>query len=274
MKYYRLTSSLLMGLILVITCFFIHPSYGLEDIISSDAYVDYDGDDEGWESEEERISDPFKSYNRPIFKFNNTIATYVLNPLSKAYDLLVPRKAQSSINNLFSNIRMPERFFNNLFQAKFKAAFTEMGRFLINSSLGLGGFFDPARAIFKLEPHDEDFGQTLGYYGMGAGPYIVWPLLGPSSGRDTIGFVVDLAFSPFTWFSILDLEPDEVFTGLRGLRHSNDYSYTVRDSYEGIMEGAIDPYIALQHAYIQNRKKRLESRLKRKRRSSFRKEIF
>lgn len=220
-----------------------------QDITSSDDYVDYEDD---WDSDiEEEIPDPYESYNRVIFKFNNTVYDYLLTPISRGYDFLLPKKVRGRIDKLFSNIRMPIRFFNNLFQRKFSAASTEMNRFLINSTIGLGGLFDPAGSVFNLETHVEDFGQTLGHYGMGPGNYIVWPIVGPSGSRDSIGFIVDIAFSPLTWLSI---PREEVLA----VKYVNNYSYNVRDDYQDIIKQAIDPYISIQHAYTQNRKKKVE----------------
>ncbi|MBU4560725.1 VacJ family lipoprotein [bacterium] len=256
MKHCRLI--FLIGFVLLMFSFSVSTS-GAQDIISSDDYVGYHEDDQDFDIEETPdINDPYESYNRVIFKFNNTVYHYILNPVSQGYDFLLPKKVQSSIDKLFSNAKMPIRFFNNLFQGKFETASTEMGRFLINSTIGLGGLFDPARSVFNLEIHTEDFGQTLGYHGMGSGNYIVWPILGPSNGRDSIGFIVDIAFDPLTWLSILPVEPDEVFSGINGVRYVNGYSYNVRDNYEDIIKLAIDPYISMRHAYTWSRRKKVE----------------
>ncbi|MDP8234709.1 MAG: VacJ family lipoprotein [Candidatus Saelkia tenebricola] len=257
MKHYQIVLLLLLSNIFLIPCFFIHTSEAQDSTDILDDFNDYEEED--WEIEEAPvIHDPFASYNRLIFKLNDKIIYRILKPISKGYDLLVPKTVQNKINNAFSNIKMPIRFFNNIFQKKFNRASTELGRFAINTTIGLGGLFDPASSTFNLDQNTEDFGQTLGYYGCNTGRYIMWPFLGPSSGRDSIGFIVDLALNPLTWFYILDVEPEDLFTGLSALNHTNNYTYTARDNYNSITEQAIDPYIALQHAYVQNRKKNIE----------------
>lgn len=257
MKYYRLLF-LISALFLLV--FLPAHTASAQDIMGRDDYVDYGEDDWDLEIEEETpiISDPRESLNRAIFAFNAVVYKCTLTPASQGYDFLLPQKVQGSINNLFSNLAMPIRFFNNIFQGKRKGASTEMNRFLINSTLGLGGLFDPAESVFKLELRAEDFGQTLGYYGLGSGNYIVWPIVGPSNGRDSIGFIVDLVFSPLTWLSVLHTEPDELFTAMSAVRYLNNYSYNLRERYEGVIEQAIDPYAAIRHAYTHNRQKKIE----------------
>lgn len=257
MKYCRLL--FLVGVLFLLVSLPVH-TLSAQNIMGSADYVDYGEDDWDLEIEEDTpvINDPHESLNRAIFAFNSVVYRYTLTPISQGYDFLLPKKVQGSIDNLFSNLAMPIRFFNNIFQGKFEAASTEMNRFLINSTLGLGGFFDPAKAVFNLQLQAEDFGQTLGYYGVGSGSYIVWPIVGPSNGRDSIGFIVDFVFSPLTWLYILHTEPDELFTAMSALRYLNNYSYNLRERYEGVIRQAIDPYIAIQHAYTQNRQKKIE----------------
>ncbi len=215
--------------------------------------------DEEWDVNEESfiINDPFEKYNRFMFKINDKIYKNVFIPLSKGYDFLVPRKVQGSINNFAQFVGTPKRFFNNLFQKKPKSAFIELERLLINSTLGIGGLFNPAESLFNLEQQSEDFGQTLGVYDVDAGPYIVWPIIGPSTRREVIGLVGDYALNPFTWLFIYEVYPEDVFRGVSVAKRVNNYSYNVRDAYGRITESAIDPYIALQHAFIENRNKQI-----------------
>lgn len=242
----------LIGLCCPSTCF----AQGIKD---APEYAEEIFEDD-WDEEDETliINDPHEGFNRKMFKFNNWAYTRVFEPLSKGYDFLIPKKVQTHINKLFDNARFPVRFFNNLFQKKVKGATTELGRFVINSSVGIGGLFDPAKAAFKLEPYKEDFGQTLGFYNVNEGSYFVWPIFGPSTRRDTIGWIGDTALNPFTWFSIYDLDPEDVLFGVRVVKRVNNFSYNVRDSYNSIVDRAIDPYTALQHAYVQNRRKKIE----------------
>ena len=217
-----------------------------------------DGEDD-WESEEDVlvVNDPLREFNTAMFSFNDKVITYVFNPISKVYDAVIPRVAQKSINNIFLNIAAPKRFFNKLFQLKPKPAGIVAGRFLINSTIGLGGMFDPAKAAFKLEKQSEDFGQTLGHYGMGEGFYLVVPIMGPTTGRDILGYVGDAVFSPLTWFTYTDVDPEDAWTIAKYVRRVNNYSYNVRDNYERIVDDAFDPYTAIQHAYVQNRRKKI-----------------
>jgi len=219
---------------------------------------DFDIDDEWDEYDDSLVDDPYKKYNKFMFNINDKIYRNVFTPLAKGYDFLIPRRAQSSLNNVILFASTPKRFFNNLFQKKPKAAFIEFERLLINATLGIGGLFDPADRIFHLKRHSEDFGQTLAHYGAGAGPYFIWPIIGPSTRRDTIGTVIDNAFSPFFWFAIYDVEPEDGFRAFIATKRVNNYSYTVRDGYKRITDNAIDPYIALRNAYIQNRNKNIK----------------
>lgn len=152
---------------------------------------------------------------------------------------------------------MPVRFFNCLFQANFKGAGTEMLRFVINSTVGVAGFLDPAKSKFHIEKQDRDFGQTLGKYRMKSGTYIVWPFVGPSNTRDTIGFVGDTALDPITWVSYFFLKPIES-VGNYTYESVNGLSVDTGDTYESVTKPAIDPYIALQDAYLQNRLKKIK----------------
>lgn len=204
------------------------------------------------------ITDPLEPYNRFMFKFNDAVYNAIFNPVSDVYSFLLPEVLQGSIDNFFSNIGMPVKFFNNIFQTKFERASTEVGRFLINSTIGLGGFFDPAKSEFDLETHPEDFGQTLGHYGMDTGPYIVLPILGPSNARDMVGYIVDVPMDPLFWLSVLNAEPEEVYIWLPTLEYINNYSYNIRDNYESIVEEAIEPYVAIRNAHTQNRRRKIE----------------
>jgi len=219
---------------------------------------DFDIDDEWDEYEDYSISDPYEKYNRAMFNINDKIYRHVFTPLAMGYDFLIPRRAQKSLNNVFRFASTPKRFFNNLFQKKFKSSFIEFERLLINATIGIGGLFDPANHFFHLEQQTEDFGQTLGYYGVKPGPYIIWPIIGPSTSRDAFGLAGDTAFSPFFWFSIYDVDPEDVFRAFSATKRVNNYTYNVRSNYERITESAIDPYIALQHAYTQNREKSIK----------------
>ncbi len=202
------------------------------------------------------VKDPIRKYNRAIFGFNDKLYFYFMKPMYKGYNKVVPEKARLSVRKFFSNIRTPVRFFNCLFQGKFKGAGTELSRLVINTTLGLGGLFDPAKSQFNLEKQDEDFGQTLGKHGMGSNYYIQWPFLGPSNARDTIGFVGDVALDPLTLLTFFVSPYASI--GAKSYDTFNEVSIDRGETYENIVEPAIDPYIALQDAYTQNRIKKIK----------------
>ncbi|MCP5003670.1 MAG: VacJ family lipoprotein [Planctomycetes bacterium] len=204
------------------------------------------------------IKDPIQSYNRTVHTLNDKFYFYAAKPMCTGYNKVVPKAVQLCVRNFFSNIRMPGRLFNCLFQGKFKGAGTEGLRFVINTTIGGAGFTDPAQKYFHLEVQDEDFGQTLGHYKMENGIYIVWPLIGPSSVRGTIGFIGDIALNPFTIVSfIAPFAPPFTFMGVGAYGKFNEMALGKGETYESIVESAIDPYIAIQDSFIQNRNKKI-----------------
>jgi phospholipid-binding lipoprotein MlaA len=144
-------------------------------------------------------NDPWEGFNRAIFAFNEKVDIYFLRPVAVGWDFILPDLVQTGIRNVFSNIRFPIIFVNDLLQAKPIEASKDLGRFVLNSTVGIGGILDPAKDV-GLEGNDEDFGQTLGYWGVPPGPYLVLPFLGPSSPRDTIGLAADSATMPYPYF--------------------------------------------------------------------------
>ena len=139
--------------------------------------------------------DPWRVSNERIFNFNDFIDEIVVKPVARTYSLFVPRFGRQFIGNFFSNIDDINVFVNDLLQLKFDAAVSDSGRFLINSSIGLFGFFDVATG-FGLRKNEEDFGQTLAHWGAGTGPYVVLPMFGASNVRDSFGLVLDTLFNP------------------------------------------------------------------------------
>ena len=203
------------------------------------------------------VKDPLQPYNRAIFTFNDKAYHYFIKPIYTGYNSMIPEKARVSVRNFFTNVKMPVRFFNCLFQGEFKGAGTELTRFVINSTVGIAGFFDPAKSKFHLEKHERDFGQTLAKHKMHSGVYIVWPFLGPSTVRDTVGLAGDAALNPLSWISYFFLTPIEGF-GNYAYDTVNDISIDKGQTYESITKPAIDPYIAVQDAYVQNRIKKIK----------------
>lgn len=143
---------------------------------------------------ESNEGDPYEKMNRAMFNFNLKLDKYFAKPIAKGYRRVIPKPVRKGITNFFSNLREPIVIINDLFQGKFKQAGSDLGRFLMNSTVGLYGLFDVARKV-GLQKHDEDFGQTLGKWGAKQGPYLVLPFFGPSGVRDGFGLAVDLQFS-------------------------------------------------------------------------------
>lgn len=139
--------------------------------------------------------DPFESINKKVFVFNETVDKYFLKPVSKTYSLVTPDFIEKGVSNIFNNVNDLGMMINNLLQIKPLEALHDAGRILINSSVGIGGFFDVATKV-GLEKHEEDFGQTLGRWHVKSGPYIVLPFFGPSTIRDSFSLVVDSFLKP------------------------------------------------------------------------------
>lgn len=202
--------------------------------------------------EEVTISDPLQPVNRAFTTFNDRLYFWVLKPVATVYKTLLPPGVRQGIVNAFDNIRTPIRFFNNLFQGKPDHAVIEFERFLINSTLGIGGFFDIAKLHFGLDRKEEDFGQTLAVYKVQSGPYIVWPFLGPSTLRDSFGMIVDFCLDPLTYI----IPNWKVNLELKAGEKTNHTSMRIGE-YEDLKKSALDPYIAIRDAYIQNRQKKI-----------------
>ena len=197
--------------------------------------------------EETTIADPIEPVNRAMFVFNDKLYFWAFKPAAQGYNAVVPEPVRVSVKNFFKNVAMPVRFINSLFQGKFKSAGTELARFGINTVIGLVGFFDVANNNFDIKPQERDLGQTLGVYGMGGMMYIVWPFLGPSTVRETIGFVGDSFMSPVSY-----IEPAEAAFGVSAYEKLNKTSLEL-GTYEDLKAASVEPYIGLRDAYVQYR---------------------
>jgi len=158
--------------------------------VEPDDFEDYEDDDLLFLDEDEEILDvydPLETLNRGIFWFNDKLYFYLLKPVAKGYRWVMPDPLMLGIGNFFSNLASPIRIINAGLQGKFSDAGNELTRFGVNTTIGIAGFFDTAKDHFDLKKKNEDTGQTLGYYGIGPGPYLVLPFFGPSSFRDGIG---------------------------------------------------------------------------------------
>jgi len=203
---------------------------------------------EPFEQEQEVVPDPMESLNRGFFKFNDKLYFWFLKPVSQVYGTVIPQGLRIAIRHAFHNIAFPIRFVNCALQGKGKAMGTETARFVINSTLGLGGLVDFAGREYKLYPKDEDFGQTLGVWGMKPVAHTHLPLLGPSNLRDSIGLVGDYFLNPIYWLSPNWYKS----TGIKTGKEVNATSLRIGE-YEDFKKSAIDPYVSMRDAYHQYR---------------------
>jgi phospholipid-binding lipoprotein MlaA len=198
------------------------------------------------------VADPLEPYNRLATSFNDKMYFWALEPVSSGYSKIVPEGPRIGIKNFFRNIAFPVRFINSLLQFKFEKAGIETVRFIVNSTIGLAGFGDAANYSLKLEPQDEDFGQTLGFYHIGSLFHIDWPFLGPSNLRDSVGYVVDLFLNPINYIPNL-----WVVTAIHVFEKINKTSLHLGE-YEKLKKESVDYYIQLRDSYEQYRNKEIK----------------
>lgn len=212
--------------------------------------------------------DPYESLNSKIFEFNRQLDRFVLKPVATGYNFIMPDLVQVGVSNVFYNLRFAPRFLNNVFQGKIKGAGIEVGRFILNSSVGMAGFFDFAKEVNLTTP-EEDFGQTLGFYGVGPGAYLVLPFLPPFTVRDFTGYLTDIALNPINWLVVPIIEVDGVPSviahknrtttsfiqiGARVGEIVNERSRNL-ETFQGVEEATLDLYTAVRNAYLQKRAK-------------------
>ena len=199
------------------------------------------------------VEDPLEPLNRMMYHVNDTLHFCVLKTFTQLYKNITPEPARIGIRNFFHNLTMPIRFVNCHLQGKSKVADTELNRFLINTTAGILGFGDPAKDQHGLEPpEEEDLGQTLATYGLGNSFYIVWPFLGPSTVRDSIGTVGGLFLNP-----VFYVEPTEAAVSITAVRITNESSFHIGE-YETFKAASLDPYVAMREVYIQYRNKQIK----------------
>jgi phospholipid-binding lipoprotein MlaA len=202
----------------------------------------------------ETIPDPLEPVNRAFFHFNDKLYFWVLKPVATGYKAIIPEDGRVGVRNFFSNFMTPVRLVNCLLQANPKCAGTETLRFVLNTTIGVAGIFDPAKKRFNIEKQDKDFGQTLGVWGMRPVFYMNLPILGPSSLRDGLGYAADVFLDPRTYlparFLILGI-------GSWALDKVNETSLTLGE-YESLKKAALDPYIAVREAYYQYRQNKIK----------------
>lgn len=194
--------------------------------------------------------DPLEPFNEKMFEFNRALDRYVLKPVAKGYNFLMPELVQQMVGNGFDNIHFVPRLVNSFLQGKWAGAGRELARFLINSTFGIGGLFDMAKKEFGIEKSREDGGQTLGVWGAGPGPYLVLPFLPPLTVRDGIGRAFDMALDPLGY--VLPFFWDRA--GMKVGDTINDRSLNL-ELYQGFEESTVEFYSALRNAYLQRRLK-------------------
>ncbi len=191
--------------------------------------------------------DPLERVNRGIFWFNDQVDRFILEPVATGYDKITPKRVQKSLSNFFANLRFPIVTVNDLLQGKVVRAATDVGRFGVNTTVGVLGFFDPASG-WGLEQHNEDFGQTLGYWGVPPGPYLVLPFLGASDPRDAVGLAVDAVAAVYPWFVAFEYTASAYTVNVVNSRAQ------VLSEVSQAKAAALDYYIFVRNAYLQRRR--------------------
>ena len=188
---------------------------------------------------EESGNDPYEGFNRTMYDFNEVVDTYVGEPVSSAYRWVMPNIVQTGISNFFNNTKGINVVLNDVLQGKFQQSLEDSGRFLMNSTVGIGGIFDVATHV-GLEAHDEDFGQTLATWGVPTGPYLVLPFVGPGSFRAIPGVAVDTLANPITYLGY----PIQILAVLNARANADG-------ALKFIDEAALDPYVFTRESYLQ-----------------------
>lgn len=195
--------------------------------------------------------DPWEPYNVRMFEFNRGFDRYVLKPVAQGYNFIVPNPLQRGFRNAADNLDVVRKVVNNTAQGKFLGAGKELSRFVINSTIGLAGLFDVAKEM-GIEPSDQDTGITLGFYGVGPGPYLIVPILPPLNVRDGIGLAADSLMNPLVW-----LTPFYVPLGITVHETINNRSLNL-ETIEKLEESSIDFYGAVRNAYLETRAQRVK----------------
>jgi len=194
-------------------------------------------------------NDPYESFNRQVFSMNMTLDNNVALPVAKFYVRAVPEPARDGVHNFLSNLGEPQTFANDVLQGEVTRAATTLGRFTINTTIGVGGLVDAATK-FGIDGHTTDFGETLAVYGADEGPYLILPVLGPSNPRDAAGYVVDIGLDPTTYITFRS----SVYWMLgRGVLHVIDVRARNIDTIEELERSSVDLYATERSLYRQHR---------------------
>ena len=192
-----------------------------------------------------QVSDPWEGTNRHLFALHEGIDKAVLEPVARGYRAVTPHFFRTGVTNFLNNLRSPVIFINDALQVEPKRAGTTAARFGINTTIGLLGLFDPASHM-GLERHDEDFGQTLATWGVGSGPFVWIPVLGPSNVRDSVGSVVDIAFDPLTWATFDEADETRAIRTVVGGVSTRE---GLLDEVASVRQNSIDPYVTFRSTY-------------------------
>lgn len=203
--------------------------------------------------QENPVYDPLEPMNRVFFEFNDKLYYWVLKPVKTGYTAVVSQDIRQCIGNFLDNLSTPVSLLNNLLQGRFEDAGVVLSRFLVNSTLGVYGFGDPASTAFDLKPRPTDFGATLGVYGLGDGIYFCWPVLGPMNTRDSFGYAADLLTHPTNY---MNLDVSERVTYFMGKRINSDSLSP--DVYDDLKKLSLDPYVATRQAMFEFRRNQIE----------------
>lgn len=193
--------------------------------------------------ESQQIHDSWEPVNRPVFGLNRQVDDHALGPVARGWRTITPRVVRDSISNAYRNLTFPQRFLSTLGQAEGRKAGSELARFLVNTTVGLGGFFDPASAI-GLERHDESIGKMFARWGIPPGPYMVVPLLGPSTPRDAVGGMIGVALNPLLWAGV-SIPGLGVLFAVNGRAQADEQIETAK-------RAALDYYVFARDAYAQH----------------------
>ncbi len=196
--------------------------------------------------------DPWEPYNEAMFTFNYNVDKYVLKPIAKGYNFVMPDELQKMVDRGFSNIYWVPRFVNSLLQGKWAGAGRELARFLINSTIGIGGLWDMAKQEWGIEPSREDFGQTLGVWGVPPGPFLILPLMPPTTVRDAIGTAVDGAMDPLSYY--IPFIWDRLLMRIGNLINERSLNLEL---FEGAEETTVDLYTSVRNGYLQRRARQI-----------------
>jgi phospholipid-binding lipoprotein MlaA len=217
----------------------------------SGAFRDPFADSQASDQPAPAVSDPLEKVNRVFFTFNDKLYSWVLKPVSRGFGYITPTPVRESLDRAFVNLKYPVRGVNNLLEGRFSGAGIETARFVVNTTVGIGGLFDPA-SRWNLRPHPADLDQTLAVYRIPSGFYLNLPVLGPSSARGAVGSVGDMFLNP-TFY----IEPDWIGLAVTGANTVNYTSLHYKE-YDTLKAGTLDPYVAMRSAYFENRRHALE----------------